>query len=112
MKSDNTPLTHADLIADDLIQEALQKATPEIPILSEESADIDWSVRKKWQNYWLIDPLDGTKEFVAKNDEFTVNIALIKNGKPVIGVVVAPALDVSYFAAKGIGAFKKLAGKI
>lgn len=111
MKSDNTPLTRADLIAHHSILEALQKVIPEFPILSEESTDIDWAVRKKWQTYWLIDPLDGTKEFVERNDEFTVNIALIQNGKPVVGVVVAPALNLSYFAAKGFGAYKKFDGQ-
>jgi 3'(2'), 5'-bisphosphate nucleotidase len=111
MKSDDTPLTRADLIAHHLIVEALQKATPEYPVLSEESTDIDWETRKKWHTYWLIDPLDGTKEFVERNDEFTVNIALINNGEPVVGVVVAPALKLSYFAAKGIAAYKKSTGE-
>ena len=110
-KTDNTPVTQADLLAHQLIVDKLQSTTDDyhnkIPILSEESLDIDWQQRKHWQTYWLIDPLDGTKEFVAKNDEFTVNIALIHKGQPVVGVVLAPALGTLYIAARGIGAFKK-----
>ena len=75
------------------------------PVLSEESAQIAYEDRKDWQRFWLIDPLDGTKEFIKHNGEFTVNIALIENGEPVLGVVYAPALDVCYFAARGVGAF-------
>ena len=110
-KSDNTPVTQADLLAHHLIVNQLQQVTDSnhnrIPVLSEESVNFDWQERKSWQTYWLIDPLDGTKEFVAKNDEFTVNIALIHLGQPVVGVVLAPALDAIYMAARGVGAFKK-----
>lgn len=110
-KSDRTPVTRADLLSHHLIVEKLQSMNPSLPVLSEEGAPVDWLQRRGWQTYWLIDPLDGTKEFVDKNDEFTVNIALIHQGEPIVGVVVAPALDVAYMAAKDIGAFKKEAGK-
>jgi len=93
LKSDNSPLTAADLAAHQIIIEKLQQLTPEIPILSEESSTIPWEVRKTWQRYWLVDPLDGTKEFIKRNGEFTVNIALIKNHQPVLGVVYAPVLN-------------------
>ncbi|MCE2594560.1 3'(2'),5'-bisphosphate nucleotidase CysQ [Motilimonas cestriensis] len=97
-KSDQSPLTEADLAAHNVIVKGLQAATPDIPILSEEAADISWQVRQTWQTFWLVDPLDGTKEFIKKNGEFTVNIALIHNNKPVLGVVYAPVLDKLYFA--------------
>jgi len=108
LKSDNTPLTRADLLAHELIQDALESKT-QYPVLSEENDVIDWQIRKKWCTYWLIDPLDGTKEFVERNDQFTVNIALIHNNRPILGVVNAPALGYSYEGAKGYGAFKKMA---
>jgi len=92
IKSDNSPLTVADLASHNYIVEQLEKLTPDIPILSEESANIPWEERKTWNKYWLIDPLDGTKEFIKRNGEFTVNIALIENHQPILGVVHAPAL--------------------
>lgn len=104
-KDDASPLTDADLAAHNIICTQL-KGISDLPILSEEAADISWEQRQQWQQYWLVDPLDGTKEFVKKNGEFTVNIALIHQGEPVLGVVYAPALDVTYTGAKGIGAFK------
>ena len=91
-KQDTSPLTEADLAAHNVIVNALE-AKSDLPILSEESADISWEERKSWSSYWLVDPLDGTKEFIKKNGEFTVNIALIENGKPTMGVVYAPALN-------------------
>ncbi|NOU51172.1 3'(2'),5'-bisphosphate nucleotidase CysQ [Pseudoalteromonas sp. JBTF-M23] len=106
-KADESPVTDADFAAHKVIVKGLQKLTPQLPILSEESADIDWPTRQTWQQYWLVDPIDGTKEFIKKNGEFTVNIALIKNGKPILGVVHAPALNESYLAAEAIGAFKE-----
>lgn len=106
VKSDNTPVTVADLKAHTVIVEKLQTLTPNIPILSEEDADIDYEVRRGWHRYWLIDPLDGTKEFIHETDEFTVNIALIDNGKAVLGVIYAPVLQSLYFASKGFGAYK------
>ena len=106
-KADNSPLTAADLASHQLIVNALQALTPELPVLSEEAADISWNIRKTWQRYWLVDPLDGTKEFIKRNGEFTVNIALIEDGEPVLGVIFAPVLDKTYYAAKGEGAFVK-----
>ncbi len=108
-KNDDSPLTEADIAAHHIIIDGL-KAISDLPCLSEESGEadgIDWTQRKNWTKYWLIDPLDGTKEFINKNDEFTVNIALIENGKAVLGVVYCPPLDRLYFAAEGIGAFRQ-----
>jgi 3'(2'), 5'-bisphosphate nucleotidase len=95
-KTDNSPLTEADLRAHKLIVANLQTLTPGIPVLSEESADISFGERSGWSRYWLVDPLDGTKEFLSRNGEFTVNIALIDRHVPVLGVVYAPARDVLY----------------
>ena len=106
-KADNSPLTAADLASHQLIVNALQALTPELPVLSEEAADISWNIRKTWLRYWLVDPLDGTKEFIKRNGEFTVNIALIEDGEPVLGVIFAPVLNKTYYAAKGEGAFVK-----
>lgn len=99
-KSDDSPVTAADLAAHRIILQGLQALTPEVPVLSEEDPP-GWEVRQQWQRYWLVDPLDGTKEFLKRNGEFTVNIALIEQGKPVLGVVYAPALGVIYAAAEG-----------
>ncbi len=88
-KSDNSPVTEADIAAHKVIAAGLTRIAPDIPQLSEEDL-VDWSVRQHWQRYWLIDPLDGTKEFINRNGDFTVNIALIENGVPVMGVVYAP----------------------
>lgn len=104
-KADESPLTEADLAAHNIIVESLKNIS-DLPILSEESAEIDWSVRRTWDDYWLVDPLDGTKEFVKKNGEFTVNIALISSGVPILGVVYAPVLEHTYVGVSGIGAFK------
>ena len=104
-KEDSSPLTQADLAAHRCILERLTALTPELPVLSEESAEIPYAERSRWDRYWLVDPLDGTKEFIKRNGEFTVNIALIEDGVPVLGVVHAPVLDVTYFAAVGAGAF-------
>ena len=104
-KDDSSPLTQADLRAHHCIVEALTRLTPGIPCLSEESAEIPFATRSSWTRYWLIDPLDGTKEFVKRNGEFTVNIALIENHEPVLGVVHTPVLKVSYLAAREVGAF-------
>jgi 3'(2'), 5'-bisphosphate nucleotidase len=104
-KADNSPLTLADLAAHKSIVAGLSLLKPVYPVLSEEDANISFAERSKWKCFWLVDPLDGTKEFVKRNGEFTVNIALIENGVPVLGVVYAPVLDVCYFAARGTGAF-------
>jgi len=105
-KEDNSPLTIADLKSNELICSRLQDLYPNIPIISEENREVEYSIRKNWEYYWCIDPIDGTKEFVKKNDEFTVNIALIHIDKPVLGVVYAPALKDMYSAKDGVGAFK------
>jgi 3'(2'), 5'-bisphosphate nucleotidase len=107
VKDDDSPLTAADLASHQTIVRGLADLTPDIPVLSEESDGIEWTDRKEWQTYWLIDPLDGTKEFIKRNGEFTVNIALIENGEPVLGVVVAPAINTAYLGCKEVGAFKK-----
>lgn len=104
-KKDESPLTEADKKANQLILDGLLALYPDIPYISEEVKQMDYSERKNWQQCWLIDPLDGTKEFIKKNGEFTVNIALIENGVPVLGVVYVPAQDKTYYAAKGKGAF-------
>lgn len=106
-KDDQTPLTEADMASHKSICAGLKALSPDIPILSEESADISYAVRSSWDEYWLIDPLDGTREFVKRNGEFTVNIALIKQQRPVLGVVHVPVTGVCYFAAEGLGAFKQ-----
>jgi len=105
-KDDKSPLTEADTKSNEIICEALARAYPEIPILSEENKAAEYAVRKNWEYFWLIDPIDGTKEFIKKNGEFTVNIALIHKNSPVLGVVYAPALGDMYQAKKGEGAFK------
>ena len=104
-KDDKSPLTQADLKANEVICNSLEKLYPNIPIMSEENKQTDYNERKDWEYYWCIDPIDGTKEFIKKNDEFTVNIALIHNSTPVLGVVYAPAIDKMYIAKKGEGAF-------
>ena len=95
-KSDDSPLTRADLAAHRIIVKGLTEAAPEIPVLSEESDGITWEERSTWSRYFIVDPLDGTKEFISRNGEFTVNIALIEDGVPVMGVVYVPVLDVLY----------------
>lgn len=105
-KDDNSPLTLADKASNDIIEESLNKITPNIPILSEEGRNIDFSSRKKWSDFWLIDPLDGTKEFIKRNGEFTVNIALISRGAPVLGVVYAPVLDTTWYGVINKGSYK------
>lgn len=104
-KADNSPLTEADAAAHNLIVNQLPLLSLQAPILSEEAPE-NFAGADAHGRYWLVDPLDGTKEFIKRNGEFTVNIALIENGKPVLGVVYAPALDVCYTAARGLGAFK------
>lgn len=108
-KADASPLTEADMAAHHLIVAGLQALDAHIPVLSEESAAIAWDVRRQWQRYWLVDPLDGTREFVKRNGEFTVNIALIDGDAPVFGVVYAPALDELVYATRGGGAFLRQA---
>ena len=106
-KRDGSPVTEADRAAHAIIVEGLTRAAPEIPVLSEESAETDYASRAGWERFWLVDPLDGTKEFVSRNGEFTVNIALIERGAPVLGVVHVPVTGVTYLGARGIGAFRR-----
>lgn len=106
-KEDNTPLTTADLAADQIIRRELKQLTPDIPVLTEESEIPPFSVRQSWTRYWLVDPLDGTREFIKRNGEFTVNIALIENHQSIIGVINAPVLEVDYFAWRGGHAWKQ-----
>ena len=105
-KDDKSPLTDADMAAHNIIVKQLSALTPDIPVLSEESAKLPFEVRQAWDTYWLVDPLDGTREFIKRNGEFTVNIALIQNHKSIIGVIHVPVLDVDYFAWKDGGSFK------
>ena len=106
-KADDSPLTKADLASHKLITAELTRLWPQIPVLSEESADIPWETRQNWQQYWLVDPLDGTKEFINRNGEFTVNIALIRDHQAVMGVVHVPVTDISYFGARATGAWRQ-----
>ena len=105
-KEDKSPLTEADTKSNEIICDALVKAYPNIPMLSEENKEVPYEERKHWEYYWCIDPIDGTKEFIKKNGEFTVNIALIHKDTPVLGVVYAPVLQEMYKAKQGEGAFK------
>lgn len=106
-KEDRSPLTQADKASHRIISEKLSELYPEIPVLSEEGTDIPFGERQAWERFWLVDPLDGTKEFVKRNGEFTVNIALIEGHHPVAGVIYIPVQDVLYFAEENKGAWKK-----
>lgn len=103
-KEDKSPLTLADKNSHNIISEILSSTG--VPVLSEEGKDIDYAERKNWKRLWIVDPLDGTKEFVKRNGEFTVNIALVERHEPVIGIIYVPVTGVLYFAAKSIGAFR------
>jgi 3'(2'), 5'-bisphosphate nucleotidase len=109
-KDDKSPLTEADKKSNEVILKGLKELSPEIPFISEETKLTPYEERKNWRQFWLIDPLDGTKEFIKKNGEFTVNIALIENGVPVVGIVHVPAQNKTYYGAKGIGSFKSAIG--
>jgi 3'(2'), 5'-bisphosphate nucleotidase len=106
-KDDNSPLTLADLESQRIILESLSLLTPDIPVLSEESAQASWDQRKSWKELWVVDPLDGTREFVKRNGEFTVNIALVVDHQPLLGIVAAPAQGLLYWGAAGVGAFSR-----
>jgi 3'(2'), 5'-bisphosphate nucleotidase len=106
-KDDNSPLTLADLESQRIILEALTDLTPDIPVLSEESAQAPWAERQSWKELWVVDPLDGTREFVKRNGEFTINIALIVDHEPLLGIVAAPAQGLLYWGAAGVGAFSR-----
>jgi 3'(2'), 5'-bisphosphate nucleotidase len=107
-KVDGSPLTAADRASHATIVRGLEALTPYVPVISEEGADVAFDERRQWREFWLVDPLDGTKEFLAGNGEFTVNIALIVDGAPVLGVVSAPALGAVYYAERGAGAWRCL----
>lgn len=109
-KADDTPVTTADIDANSIIVDGLRALPDAYPVISEESDQVPYSVRHDWSCYWLVDPLDGTREFLRRNGEFSVNIALVVNGRPVLGVVDAPALGLSYFASEGNGAWKQVSG--
>lgn len=106
-KDDDSPVTSADYLANDIITKRLQAATPHIPIMSEETTSASLEERSKWERYWLIDPIDGTQEFIARSGDFAVNIALIENNEPAIGVIFWPPGQSLYYASKGQGAFKE-----
>ena len=105
-KPDNSPLTRADLASHQVILNGLSQLSPDWPVLSEESAEIPFDERQHWCHFWMVDPLDGTKEFLRRNGEFTVNIALMEGNAPILGVVYAPVIGNLYFAAKGAGAYR------
>ncbi|MEC9483648.1 MAG: 3'(2'),5'-bisphosphate nucleotidase CysQ [Halomonas sp.] len=106
-KADDSPLTEADLLAHRRLLALLDELTPDIPVLSEESANVPWAERRQWVRYWLVDPIDGTKEFVNRNGEFTLNVALIEGGMPVFGIVHAPVLSITWWGEGGKGAWKR-----
>ena len=106
-KEDRSPLTDADRAAHEIITTQLEALTPDIPVLSEESAAVNYDTRAGWKRFWLVDPLDGTKEFINRNGEFTVNIALIDGNRPVLGVVYVPVPALTYYACAGQGAYKQ-----
>ncbi len=105
-KSDNSPVTEADLAAHRVLMAGLESLLDNTPILSEESELPSFEQRSQWNRYWIIDPLDGTKEFINRNGEYTVNVALIENGKPILGVVHVPVLEITYVGVAGLGAWK------
>lgn len=112
IKPDHTPVTEADLFVSQFVIEKLQQLTPTVPILSEEGAKMPLSERQHWQEYWLIDPLDGTQQFINRTDQFSVVIGLIQQNRPVLGVIHAPMLNKTYFAIDGQGAFLQENGEI
>ena len=109
-KSDDSPLTAADLRSHRLIVQRLRELTPELPVLSEEAAEVPFAVRSQWQRYWLVDPLDGTREFLSRTGEFTVNIALIEGHAPALGIVHVPVTDTTYRGLPGEGAWRERGG--
>ena len=106
-KEDRSPVTLADEVAHDILVQGLRRVDPTTPVVSEEAQAESFEIRRGWDRFWLVDPLDGTKEFIKRRAEFTVNVALIQQGEPVFGVVLAPALDLLYWAAKGEGAWRE-----
>jgi len=108
IKKDNSPVTEADRISHEIIFEKLKNLFPDIPIVSEEGNVVPYNIREKWNLFWLIDPLDGTKELIKRNGEFTINVALVYRDRPVLGIVLVPSINLFYFAQRGKGAFKLL----
>jgi 3'(2'), 5'-bisphosphate nucleotidase len=109
-KADFTPVSGADLYANELLLTGLRALAPELPIISEESPIPDWSLRQEWRRFWLLDPLDGTRGFLAGSNEFTFNIALIEDNQPILAVIYAPSQQICYYAARAQGAYRELAG--
>lgn len=107
LKKDHSPLTIADKTAHDIIADGLGKINPSIPILSEEGADIPYEIRQNWEYFWCVDPLDGTKEFIHRTDEFTVNIALIHRQKTILGIIYVPVFDTVYYGSVITGSYKR-----
>ena len=113
LKADDSPITQADRAAHRLLADGLPRLAAGIPVLSEESDEAHaYAVRGSWRTLWLVDPLDGTKQFINRNGEFTVNVALIEDGRPVLGVVAAPAMGTTYYAADGVGSFRVTGGGV
>ena len=110
-KEDQSPVTEADLASHHFIAGLLSREFPGIPLISEEAANPDYSIRKEWEYSWVLDPLDGTREFIAQNDEFAINLALLHFGKPVFGIISIPAKEVIYYGAKGKGSWKLFADR-
>jgi 3'(2'), 5'-bisphosphate nucleotidase len=110
-KDDRSPVTLADEVAHGILVDGLRRLDPATPVVSEEAAAASFETRRGWRRFWLVDPLDGTKEFIKRRAEFTVNVALIEDGEPVLGVVLAPALDLLYWAVKGGGAWREEKGR-
>ncbi len=108
LKSDNSPLTQADQAAHDIIAAGLASLTPEVPLLSEEGKLMPYEERRTWEYYWCVDPLDGTKEFISRNGEFTVNIALMQKNMPVAGIIYAPVTDELYYTDGQTGSYKQV----
>jgi len=109
-KADNSPITAADEDAQTVIEQGLLSMTPRTPVVSEESELPPWRTRKRWSTYWLVDPLDGTREFIRRNNQFAVNIALIHDGRPVLGVVHSPARDTTWYGGRTLGAWRRRSG--
>lgn len=106
-KSDNTPVTEADLFVSQFLIEKLTALFPDIPVLSEENCNIPFEQRQTWQTYWLIDPLDGTQQFINRTDQFSVLITLVQNHQPILGVIHFPILNITYYAMKSSGLLNK-----
>jgi 3'(2'), 5'-bisphosphate nucleotidase len=106
-KSDHSPLTEADRVSHEIIMRGLAQIAPDVPVISEEGADVEYALRSRWKRFFLVDPLDGTKEFIGRNGEFTVNIALVERGAPVLGVVHRPVTGATYLAGAMLGAWRR-----